>query len=82
MTPDDQRHGTPAGYRAHRRAGETACRECLAANARMAAEWNERNPDYARWRRLRAKAARVLVARHHDELRRIIYDIHRAEAEA
>lgn len=28
MTEDDPRHGTPAGYPAHRRAGTTACGPC------------------------------------------------------
>lgn len=33
MSPDDPRHGTPAGYRAHRRAAEDACQPCLDAMA-------------------------------------------------
>lgn len=28
MSPDDPRHGTPAGYNAHKRAGQTACDPC------------------------------------------------------
>lgn len=33
------RHGTPGGYRAHRRRHEPACRECLDAHA----TYNNRN---------------------------------------
>lgn len=28
MTPDDPRHGTPAGYNAHKKAGQDACDAC------------------------------------------------------
>lgn len=34
MTPDDPRHGTPRGYFAHRKDGETACDACRRAHAR------------------------------------------------
>ena len=34
MTPDDPRHGTRAGYDAHRRARQNACPPCKAAAAR------------------------------------------------
>lgn len=33
MSPDDPRHGTPAGYRKHRRSDQPACRPCLDAMA-------------------------------------------------
>lgn len=33
MTPDDPRHGSSAGYRAHKRDGEDACQACLDASA-------------------------------------------------
>ena len=35
----DPAHGTPAGYRQHRRRGEDACDECSAAHARGQARW-------------------------------------------
>ena len=35
----DPAHGTPAGYRQHRRRGEEACYECSAAHARDQARW-------------------------------------------
>lgn len=35
MTPGDPRHGTNAGYLAHRRLGETACEDCRAGRARF-----------------------------------------------
>lgn len=31
MAPDDQRHGTNAGYQAHRRAGQPTCTPCRKA---------------------------------------------------
>lgn len=34
MTEHDDRHGSQAGYSAHRRAGETPCADCKAARAR------------------------------------------------
>ncbi|MCL8026337.1 hypothetical protein [Nocardioides bruguierae] len=34
MTPDDHRHGTPAGGRAHRKAGQDLCTPCHDAEAR------------------------------------------------
>lgn len=34
MSPDDPRHGTRAGYSAHRRAGQDACADCRRANTR------------------------------------------------
>jgi hypothetical protein len=34
MSPDDPRHGTPAGSSAHRRAGERACLPCRVAKSR------------------------------------------------
>lgn len=37
MSPDDPRHGTRAGYYAHRRDGETACADCKRAAARTEA---------------------------------------------
>lgn len=39
MSPDDRRHGTPAGYMAHWRAGQKSCRPCLDA---FVARKNER----------------------------------------
>ena len=35
----DPAHGTPAGYRQHRRRNEDACDECSAAHARDQARW-------------------------------------------
>ncbi len=32
LTPDDPRHGTRAGYRAHRRLGEEPCESCVTGN--------------------------------------------------
>lgn len=34
MTPEDERHGKPAGYRAHQRDGEVVCGPCRAAHNR------------------------------------------------
>jgi DNA-binding XRE family transcriptional regulator len=34
MLPDDPRHGTTAGHKAHRRDGEKACAPCVAAKTR------------------------------------------------
>lgn len=34
MTPDDPRHGTRAGYQAHRKVGQPACPACLRGRAR------------------------------------------------
>lgn len=33
MSDDDPRHGTPAGYLAHRRTGQTPCRDCTHAHS-------------------------------------------------
>lgn len=38
MTEDDVRHGTTAGYMAHRIAGEPACAACVAAKSRYEKE--------------------------------------------
>jgi hypothetical protein len=35
MSPFDRRHGTEAGYRAHRRAGQDACDACLEGNRKL-----------------------------------------------
>jgi hypothetical protein len=53
LEPDDPRHGTYAGWNAHRVAGTMACRDCLDAAAA-----------YARARRTRKdrKARQVSVA--------------------
>lgn len=42
MLPDDKRHGTRAGYYAHRRDSESACQPCrdAAARAERARQWN------------------------------------------
>lgn len=37
MSPDDHRHGTPAGRRAHQRAGTPTCAPCRAAHAKRIA---------------------------------------------
>lgn len=42
MTPDDPRHGTNAGYLAHRRNNQTACEPCQAARRRLNKHWNHR----------------------------------------
>ncbi len=39
MSPDDTRHGTNAGYVAHRRANENACEPCRAAHSRVTLQW-------------------------------------------
>lgn len=42
MSPDDPRHGSVAGYSAHRKAGEPTCRPCKDAVARYQADREKR----------------------------------------
>lgn len=49
MSPDDPRHGTPAGYQRHRRDQEQACQPCKgAARAYAAANRSKGGPAVAR----------------------------------
>ena len=54
MTPDDPRHGTNRGYRAHRVAGQTACDACKRAAAAYQAA--------RKWEELQGKGPRLIDA--------------------
>lgn len=74
MRRDDPRHGTPAGYRAHRKEGKRACRPCL--NAQSAYMQSRRaTPAFRKRERQRNAAAARAVWRladlHRDEYERL-----------
>ena len=62
MSPDDPRHGTTAGYQAHRRAKESACDPCRQAQAAASAA-RRRNPAHLARQRLKAYAAQAARVR-------------------
>lgn len=71
MSPDDPRHGTYAGYQAHRKAGELACQPCLKANAEYGQRLREFNPNVKR------RARETVRAQNRAKQR--LSELHRAE---
>ena len=65
--------GTAAGYRRHRRRGETACAECLAAEARRVKEYRDTHPGFDE----RRKAAQNRRRAAHDVMRKTWPGIYR-----
>ena len=83
MNPDDPRHGTPAGYQAHRKAGETPCRTCKdAQNVYMARYRAQRGRSYEREKatnRARIRALWRLSKLHPAQFAALVDDEYRAE---
>ena len=84
MTGDDPRHGTYAGYLAHKRAGQEACWECRNANADKIRRWRDKNPDRAQYfadqNALKQRALHELGRRHPTELREICRALRKGNA--
>lgn len=81
MSPDDERHGTPRGRKAHKRDGEKPCEPCrIAYNAYMR-EHRKGNPKDRKRTNARARALWKLAALHHDDYQRLyVVEVMRDEA--
>lgn len=84
MSPDDERHGTYAGYQRHRLDGETACGPCRDAARDYAREFRARRDVPAAQRerarqRARNRAVWRLVELHPEDFRRLVAEESRAE---
>lgn len=67
MKRDDPRHGTRAGWVAHRREGKKPCRPCLDANAAYTREYRSKTSTWREQQRARDRAKQRLIERHRDE---------------
>lgn len=56
MSPEDERHGTYAGWQAHLKDHEDPCAPCLDANAAYKRNYRRKNQNYKRQNSARAKA--------------------------
>ena len=79
MRPDDPRHGTDAGYQAHRRAKEAACEQCRNGRREYQAKFRGGRDESARATERKRDAARSralwhLANTHPDEFKRAYLD--------
>lgn len=84
MSPDDERHGTYAGYQQHRRAGERACDPCMAASREYTRQHRaNRDPQKSAREAARSKARQRalwrLTALHPEEFNRLTVEEMQAE---
>jgi hypothetical protein len=68
---DDPRHGTYAGYQAHRREGRTPCKQCRAANNDYMASFRKTSAGWREQESARTRAVWRLVGLHYEEFRRL-----------
>lgn len=71
MKRTDPRHGTYAGYQAHRREGKQACRACRLANNEYMANHRKASDGWREQSRARSRALWRLADLHPEEFRRL-----------